>query len=326
MIEKKYDEKLSCEVYCRIAEEIRRWGTKPWVTLWGGEPTMHPDFDNIYKAFLEASGLVAVCTNGTMIDRHLTLFELEKSKTFWLFSIDGLENKHDQIRGEGNFETTIQNLEKSISIRNKAGTNHIFGVEITITKINLDEIPLLCKLLVNLGADIIIINHLWYLTHEISEKYGHELQKVESFKVGTELSSKGYLTDREDLPNPEKVNHCIEESKKVINNDAIFFAMPDYDYQGIINHYNVEQQWKSKFSCYKNLVKFDFDTIGNVTPCKPFPDFSYGNIEGSTLLEIWNHKKRKQIHDIVINNNGFSVCNMCPDKALSLPFMNNIFG
>ncbi len=315
----KYQDKLTLKDYEKITREIKSWGTNPWITLWGGEPTLHPDFEAIYKSFLDSAGLVAVCTNGTTLHKHFKLLELNNSKTYWLFSIDGLEKTHDEIRGKYTFKKTIKNLENAIKIRNRIGNNHLFNVEITVTNNNLEEIPLLCQHLVSIGVDTIIINHLWYLSKEISDKYINELDDFKEYRLDIEPSSKGYITDQKELPNPLKVFECIEKSSQIIADKALFFTMPIYDLDGIKNHYNINQQWKSKFTCFKNFVKFDFDTIGNVTPCKPFPDFSYGNIKNSSLIEIWKNKHKLQIHER-ISEKGFSVCNMCPDKALSLPY------
>jgi len=316
----KYSDYLSIDEYIKITDEIKGWGTKPWVTLWGGEPTLHPEFEKIYRRFLDSAGLLAVCTNGTTLDEFLHLFKFKNSKTFWIISLDGLEKRHDELRGWGSFKKTSLNLEKIIKIRNDEKTNHLIGVEITITNNNLDEIPSLCSLLIKMGVDLIVINHLWYLNKEASDKYIKELNIFSEHKLNIENSSLGYVIEKQDLPAPHDVYDCIEKAESRVDGKSLLFTMPIYGLKGINNHYNFNQAWKDPFNCYKNLVKFDFDTIGNVTPCKPFPDITYGNIRNSTLLEIWNDFKRIEIVEKIITQKGFSVCNMCPDKALSLPY------
>jgi len=67
--------------------------------MYGGEPMMRP---NILKAASEIFELITIFTNGTL--GYLDI------PAQWILSLDGTEEIHDKIRGEGVFEDVMRNL------------------------------------------------------------------------------------------------------------------------------------------------------------------------------------------------------------------------
>lgn len=84
------------------------------VILTGGEPTLHPDFKEIIAFFASKCRLVVITTNGT------TGFDFGRVANFHNLhiqvSIDGDEDSHDSIRGQGNFRKTFSCIEHLNSI------------------------------------------------------------------------------------------------------------------------------------------------------------------------------------------------------------------
>jgi len=74
----------------------------------GGEPLLHPRFRELNEAIGDYPLRAILLTNGTLFDgetaRALRFHEVQ-------VSIDGLEESHDLIRGEGNYRRTLQTLE-----------------------------------------------------------------------------------------------------------------------------------------------------------------------------------------------------------------------
>jgi len=129
----------TCKTKRRLSEEqvidfITRFREKQGleiVTFCGGEVFLLNWFiDSVNK--LTASGLVVeIITNGT-ID-HLDQIN-EPNKVNLIVSIDGLEQNHDQNRGQGNFNLSFNFLKKAISL---GFHTEIFTV---VSTNNLDEI------------------------------------------------------------------------------------------------------------------------------------------------------------------------------------------
>lgn len=320
---KNFREDLSLTEYSQTAMEIGQNGNKPWVTLWGGEPTLHPKFEDIYHAFLPVTSILTICTNGTRLHRFTSLFSEKDAHTLWVVSIDGMEKMHDSIRGSGNYHKTVSNLSKAIEIRNHSKSQHMFAVEVTLLKENKKDIIPLIKELVDMGVDWIALNHLWFLSKELIDIYEEELKNFHEYRYSPMKNmASGFHTQPDSLVDPLELYEIIQEAKLLFNNKIHILEMPTYKSKAEIkNHYNYHRNKKEDlFSCYENQVKLDFNTEGAAVICKQYPDLTFGSLRNNSLNDIWFSVKRKDIIEELLRCNSFSVCHMCPDRALSVPY------
>jgi 7,8-dihydro-6-hydroxymethylpterin dimethyltransferase len=81
-------------------------------SLTGGEPFVHPEIEVIVDSLLgHEEAHVVVLTNGILLRDHAEALGRWPSDRFHLqISVDGLEPRHDQVRGKGAFATLIANL------------------------------------------------------------------------------------------------------------------------------------------------------------------------------------------------------------------------
>ncbi len=80
---------------------LRKAGPRS-VTMYGGEPMLRP---NICQAAAEIFDFVIIFTNGTQ--GYLPI------NAQWLLSLDGPREIHDKIRGEGVYNTVMENLKRA---------------------------------------------------------------------------------------------------------------------------------------------------------------------------------------------------------------------
>ncbi|VFQ45160.1 DUF5714 domain-containing protein [Desulfoluna butyratoxydans] len=75
----------------------------------GGEPLLHPDFQRICRLLLSKENTrLAILTNGLLIPKHLDfLTTLPTDRLHFQISVDGLEENHDAMRGQGVFSTLL---------------------------------------------------------------------------------------------------------------------------------------------------------------------------------------------------------------------------
>lgn len=93
--------------------EFYKWFIfKPKIMFSGGEPTIHKDFCNIVEYTRSRGFGVSLCTNGTLLDESSMMFLCRQNLEEIIFSIDGLEEDHDRIRGQGSFVKAFNNLKK----------------------------------------------------------------------------------------------------------------------------------------------------------------------------------------------------------------------
>lgn len=86
------------------------------INLTGGEPLLHPNFFEFASEIRRRGFLLAILTNGTLIDEETAKKIKALSPVFVQVSLDGIKESHDKVRGDGNFDKAlwgIDNLKKA---------------------------------------------------------------------------------------------------------------------------------------------------------------------------------------------------------------------
>lgn len=97
----------------KLWSAFKKWDVKGEISLIGGEPTLHPNFYEIVR-YLHGRGdvdSISILTNGVAVNSNL--IELIKECNCYVqVSIDGInEDKHDEIRGKGNYSRLMSNID-----------------------------------------------------------------------------------------------------------------------------------------------------------------------------------------------------------------------
>lgn len=124
----------------------------------GGEPFLRKDLTEICKsAYLRCKpSIITIPTNGLLYNKIPEMVsEIAKAcpdtQIVINLSIDGIEGKHDEIRGiEGNFKKSMKTYEgiKALDIANLE-----FGIHTVISKFNVNEIANIYKYFCDLNGD-----------------------------------------------------------------------------------------------------------------------------------------------------------------------------
>jgi pyrroloquinoline quinone biosynthesis protein E len=106
---------LSVEVIERLVVDAKRLGCRE-IHLTGGEPTVHREFERVLETILGAGLFTRLISNGVV-----AAGQLRRMRTMGLghvlFSLDGLGETHDRIRGKaGAFAVTCQRVEQAIGL------------------------------------------------------------------------------------------------------------------------------------------------------------------------------------------------------------------
>jgi MoaA/NifB/PqqE/SkfB family radical SAM enzyme len=126
------------------------------IVITGGEPFLKEDFTDILLEFKKKTSarLFHITTNGFLTDKIIESLKFLKSKGLAIdikISIDGIGEKHDQLRGkEGSFKNAVTTIEKINAIFKK---KDIFvGINHTIYEDNYLSIPEVKRMSRSLGA------------------------------------------------------------------------------------------------------------------------------------------------------------------------------
>ena len=158
-----YRDELDTRQGLRLLDQIAEVG-KPIIILTGGEPLLREDIFEIARYGTDIGLRMVMALNGTMLTEAIAKKLAQSGIQRISVSLDGANAKsHDSFRQvDGAFEGTLAGIEL---IKN-AGIE--FQINTTITKTNLEEIPGIQQLAIDLGA---VAHHIFLLVPTGRGKY-----------------------------------------------------------------------------------------------------------------------------------------------------------
>lgn len=136
------ERELSTDELEQVIRQIKAAGGAS-VSIGGGEPLLHPQWRRLVDLALELDLLVALGTNGTLIDVPLAR-ELADLPIKIQLSLDGATARvHDAIRGEGSYRKT----RRALDLLRDAGKGEDLVVAFTPMKPNATEVSALIDLM-----------------------------------------------------------------------------------------------------------------------------------------------------------------------------------
>lgn len=121
----------------RVLAELRAFcdekGVLGQLSLSGGNPLLHPDFDAIWAAAFEAGFPASILGNPAPAERLAAPFAVARP-TYYQVSLEGLREHDDHMRGPGHFDRTLSFLDDLRALGVRA------HVMLTLTRANLDQV------------------------------------------------------------------------------------------------------------------------------------------------------------------------------------------
>lgn len=225
------------------------------IVLTGGEPLLRDDLEDIIRRCTEKNIRATVFTNGILVTREL-LERIKGLNVLFRFSLDGADAAtHDKIRGEGNFEKTVN----AMRLCQQLGVHT--GIACTINSLNF-------------GQYFDILD----LANELGSK---ETELSEIKDIGNASHERGLLLTQEQLEQM-RVNSLEVASKNVSFSKGMGFdRMAEVTMAG---------SKKRKYSCNAGISTCFISSDGSVFPCmlfKQFEEFNAGNVTKESLSDIW---------------------------------------
>jgi hopanoid biosynthesis associated radical SAM protein HpnH len=95
----------------------------PIVSIAGGEPTLHPQIDEIVRRITDTKKFVYLCTNALLMERVMK--SIPPSKYFcFVVHLDGMEEAHDKsVYRKGVFKVAIKGIESALEKGYRVTTN-----------------------------------------------------------------------------------------------------------------------------------------------------------------------------------------------------------
>jgi len=256
-----------------------------WITLWGGEPLLYPEFNHLAKEIHHLGCHLEVVSNGTLIDRAVsTLNELFDIINV---SFDGFGATDDAIRGKGTFERVKNNLPL---LRERRGKLVLL---LTLCESNVHQLRSMLESFSTLKPDKIVLQPLIYLSQTEINAY----QKYSERVFGSSYSGLQKYYDK------DKTTYEIELRKQL---EGIDFDAYDFELC-----FTPHTQGKPHPPCVMVNERAHIKYDGEVGFCTDFFGYSAGNIRDDSLENIFVNRRSEKFRKAV-NENKLMICEHCP--------------
>lgn len=184
-----YPNELTTDECRRVLDEIASFSS-PIIIFTGGEPLLRPDIFDILSHGQKLGMNMAVAVNGLLLDDGTAKKLVEHGVQRISVSLDGATAEtHDKFRNvAGAFEGAMRGIEAA------KRANLPFQINSTVTKLNLDEIPDLLRMAVDIGA---VAHHIFLL---VPTGRGKELEEQEIPPEEYERTLNWFYEQREKAP------------------------------------------------------------------------------------------------------------------------------
>lgn len=281
---KRSSQELTIDEWKKV---FRSLGKSPyWVTLSGGEPFLREDLVEICRSLYQVCQpkIITIPTNGILTNRikkdvQVILRDCPKTRLIINLSLDGVGEKHDQIRGvKGNFDKAMATYKKLKKIKS---ANFTLGVHTVISKENISHFPELCNFVLDrLKPDS-------YVT-EIAEQ-----------RVELDTSGKDITPDLEDYKGT--IDYLERETQK---KKPKGFAKLVQAFR-LVYYEQAKEILKKKtqvIPCYAGILSAQIAPNGDVWQCCVKADV-LGNLkkENFDFSKIWFSKRASKIRKSIKN-------------------------
>jgi radical SAM protein with 4Fe4S-binding SPASM domain len=263
------DDELSRDECLRVADEITELGCER-ITLTGGEPTLHPAWDELAARMVRQNVQVGLISNAWAWTARETERAVRAGLTSVGFSLDGDENEHDAFRAPGSFSRVVE----AIKLARAAGLG--VAINTTLHRRNCGQLAEMRSLLVELGV------RSWQLQIAIP--------------TGAMAQHRDLVLPPEDLlwlvPQVADLCRASSPSFRVVASDHIgYFGTPEKHLR------TPDVTMPFWLGCWAGLQVLGIESNGNVKGCLSLPSglhgesrYLEGNLRTSSLRDIWYRK------------------------------------
>ncbi len=327
---KDFDVFLPLDIFKKLVDEISadfhdfQKNTPFSLIISGGEPFLHPKIFEMLAYAKDNDLRATVFTNGTLIDFQLALKIVQAAPEALMFSIDGTQNIHDKIRGEGNFQKTcdaikfIQEQKYILNLRKP----RIF-INTIINNLNIEQLEELIFLSEELKVSNIAFSHIQWSTPDISNSVLNEFKTrlqwsapesrlIEAMEHNLSVKPENLIRLMDKIDSI-KINHKRGQHQFDVN------FLPDLLKEEIAEWYS-GGIYKINF-CDSPGNWIRVGSNGDIRPVCALILFPFGNLSTQSLKEILAGQRTQKFFEEIKNNGYFYACQRCdrrPDDSIIL--------
>jgi len=293
----------------RLIKEVKTF--HPTITLFGGEPLLHPQWEEVVKLIKGAGLRCNMISNGILLKKRaeeavrLGLDEI-------IFSLDGPAEVHDRIRGgKGAFRRALEGFRQLEKIKKKYGRKKpVVNVNTVIWEENQAILQEIVEQAACFGAQTITFHHLIFA----DQKAFDETEKIS--QVALAFGSPdwaGFILDELPRIDPERIiaqKRLIEQAKTAV--PAFFYPnLTDEEIRSYYSSFNfLPSSYKQR--CLSPWMVAYVLPDGRVKPCLSL-GYAMGDLHEASFKEIWNGERAVKFRCLLKQRGYFPVCPRCTE-------------
>lgn len=278
---------LDRKVIDTFLSNILQMDVRSVVVSGSGEQTLHPDFDYFLTRLKENEIYIGLNTNGSMLTESICR-TIVNTVTWVRISLDASsETVRKAVHGVSDLTKTVSGIKQLVSMKNKTESMLSIGTQMVVCPENGDEIESCAQLSKEIGSDYhqikptIPFDYYYPDLEDKKELMAGWLDRVKS--VAADLSCKGFL-----------INVRYDQFQNYIK--------------------SISLREKAQRPCLTSFSPY-VEADGQVWYCvdkKGFPEFWLGDLNKTSLMEIWNGNRRKEVLEYVADNPCGHICRNSP--------------
>lgn len=269
-----------------LADYRDKTGIRPSIMLWGGEPLLYKDFEEIVLYIHKLKFPLGMVTNGTLLDKYRDLCKLAFDRIY--ISVDGPAEIHDAIRGQGVYEKVKENM---LCLK---GGPVLVNMAVLTSKVR-KCIKWLLDSFTLLQPDEVILQEMIGLNKEEITNYKSWLFDAFGLKA---VEIDAWESDIYYDPVRQK-NECLSQIENL-----------SYPFKIIYLPHGTEARNKFCLSPFRHV---SIQWNGEVSFCTDFTDFSAGNVKKADIQVIFKSKMADKFRREVEQGKCIT-CNHCSWK------------
>ena len=298
-------QEMTYEEWDNFFESIKTIRPRPQITLMGGEPLLHKDFDRILMSAADKKFKVHIVTNGFYLKEHLET--IAKAKASLSLSIDGISETHNKIRNtKGSFAKSEECL-KLIQEINKSKKIIRTCINFVMLPENIDEILDFVKYMRKYRPSFIGFQHLQFSSDKLDKENNKEWVRCFNKKYTTKLKPKVVYKFNEDYV--EKLYSIIEKLRKTYSPTKVY-DFPHLSLEEMKEYYLEEDLSliRKNRICTTPWMSPSITPDGKVSNCICN---EIGDLRKEDFWTIFNNDKANIIRKQLAEHGKFPVCSRC---------------
>lgn len=285
--------------------------------LWGGEPLLYKNMESLLEMLCDKKRYTIICTNGILLNKFYDKLIPFGEKLELLLGIDGDRESHDALRGKGNFDYIMKQIEPLLEMKKSGKFKGVLSVHTMVSNENIQHFYDTVCFFDSLGIDNLTICLPWYISDETGKEMDDYFkQNFSHFDLMDSNVPSWYAYKyRIDEKNFELVENALRRIRNGNFRINVKFQ-PDIEGDELFSFLSGQSiSHCDKRECYTVFSRVDVLPNGLTTSCKHFQELSYGNLNDMSLSDVWNSPELSYIRK-TISEQQMPVCSKCNNLYL----------